>query len=126
MMQSEKRNYPRIESDASADMVTADGAVYPAVVLDISLTGAQLLCDRPTAERVAPRLTATRAEDCVFLTVRMRLKLRDRSTVRLQVQCQIMLVRAVGEDEFRLGLRYESFRDKGSYQALEAYVDDWL
>lgn len=125
-MQAEKRNYPRVESDASVDIVTADGATYPAVVLDVSLTGAQLLCDRPTAEIIAPALHETGPQHQLTVTLRMRLKLRDRSTVRLQVLSDLVSVREMADDEYRLGLRYRNFRDRQSYQALESYVDDWL
>ncbi|HET9679030.1 MAG TPA: PilZ domain-containing protein [Gammaproteobacteria bacterium] len=120
MQQTDQRDYPRVESEASVEIVTADRRTYPALVLDVSLTGAQLLCDRPTVEQTIN--TADNDE----ITIRMRLKLRNRATVRAQISCLVMSVREVDTDEFRVGLKYDHFHDKNSYQALEDYVDDWL
>lgn len=118
---ADKRDYPRIESEVSVEIVTDDRSTYPALVLDVSLTGAQLLCDRPTVtQTIAPA-----EKEHHEITIRMRLKLRDRSTVRTQIHCQVMSVREVEEDEFRVGLKYSHFYDQNSYQALEDYVDDW-
>lgn len=119
MQQADKRDYPRIQSEASVDLVTSDKSSYPALILDVSLAGAQLLCDRPTVEQ------AINTQPNQEITIRMRLKLRDRSTVRTQIKCRVMSVREVDTDEFRVGLKYSDFHDEKSYHALEAYVDDW-
>lgn len=115
----ERRNFPRLASDTSVEIVAADGNTYPAILADISLSGAQLLCDRPTAERVAPGGAGE------VITIRMRLLRPDRSKLRMQAQCEIMVVREAEGDEVRLGLHYRDF-DADSYSHLETFIDDWL
>lgn len=115
----ERRNFPRLESDTSVELVAADGNTYPAILADISLSGAQLLCDQPTAERVAPGGPGE------VITIRMRLLRPDRSKLRMQAQCEIVAVRAAEGDEVRLGVRYQDF-DADSYVHLETFIDDWL
>jgi len=115
----ERRNFPRLASDASVEIVAAGGHTYPAILADISLSGAQLLCDRPTAERVAP------AGPGEIITIRMRLLRPDRSKLRIQAGCVIMAMREAGDDEIRLGVHYQTF-DADSYAHLETFIDDWL
>lgn len=115
----ERRNFPRLPSDTSVEIVAADGNTYPAILADISLGGAQLLCDRPTAERVAPGGAGE------IITIRMRLLRPNRSKLRMQAQCEIVAVRAAEGDEIHLGLRYQNF-DTDSYAHLETFIDDWL
>lgn len=124
-MAMERRDFPRIESEASSEIVASDGSLYPTLALDISLTGLQLLCDRPTAERVAPKLLGTSPADKTEIVVRIRVYLKDRTKLRVQTRCRIMSVRSIGDDEFRIGLKYLDFHNDG-YSHIERYVDEWL
>lgn len=125
MAASDRRDFPRIETEHSVELVDAGGAVFPTLALDLSLTGMQLLCDEPTAERIAPggetRIDGTPRE----LDVRLRIRLREAGGQRLKIGCQVMSVREVQPDEFRIGLKFVRF-DGDSYHTLEAYIDETL
>lgn len=125
-MSQERRDFPRIETEHSVELVDEDGGVFPTLALDLSLTGMQLLCDQPTAERIAPggTIDGSDGEPREF-DVRLRVWLRDRSRQRLRIRCRLMAVREVQTDEYRIGMKFVGF-EGNSYQMLEAYVDESL
>lgn len=125
-MSQERRDFPRIEEEISAEILDASEGVFPALILDISLTGAQLLCDAPTANHFAPD-GAPAGEDGQprEVGIRLRVPLGDGSRAKIRASGELMAVREVGEDEFRFGLRFTRFTGD-SYSALEAYVDETL
>ena len=125
-MSQERRDFPRIEEELSAELLDADDGVFPALILDISLTGAQLLCDKPTATHFAPdgspeETTGTPRE----VGVRLRVPLGDGGRAKIRAFGQLMAVREVGEDEYRFGIKFNRF-EGDSYTALEAYIDETL
>lgn len=125
-MSQDRRDFPRIETEHSVEVADANGAVFPTLALDLSLTGMQLLCDQPTAERIAPHgVTSHRDGDAREIDVRLRILLRDGSPRRLGIRCQVMSLREVQPDEFRIGVRFIRF-EGDSYHALEAYIDESL
>lgn len=125
MSAQDRRDFPRIETEHSVELVDADGGVFPTLALDLSLTGMQLLCDGPTAERIAPGgETSVNGEPREF-DVRLRVRLHDGGRRRLKIRCQVMSLREVQNDEYRIGLKFVRF-DEDSYHTLEAYVDESL
>lgn len=125
MAASDRRDFPRIETEHSVELVEADGAIFPTLALDLSLTGMQLLCDGPTAERIAPGGETTVDGNPREFDVRLRIRLREGGGQRLKIGCQVMSVREVQDDEFRIGMKFTRF-DGDSYHALEAYIDETL
>lgn len=125
-MSQERRDFPRIETEHSVELVDAQGGVFPTLALDLSLTGLQLLCDQPTAERIAPggELADEQNQPRDF-DIRLRVRLREQGRHRLQIRCRLMSVREVQQDEYRIGMKFIGFTGD-SYHLLEAYVDESL
>ncbi len=123
-MSKERRDFPRIETEHSVEVIDADGGVFPTLALDLSLTGMQLLCDGPTAERIAPGGVTDQDAPREF-DVRLGIRLRDTGRRRLRIRCQVMSVRTAQADDFRIGVRFIRF-ENDSYHALEAYIDESL
>ncbi|HEX7029152.1 MAG TPA: PilZ domain-containing protein [Gammaproteobacteria bacterium] len=121
----DRRDFPRIETEHSVEVVDADGNVFPTLALDLSLTGMQLLCDGPTAERIAPGGAVTTDGQPRELALRLRVRLHEAGRQLIGVRCQVMSLREVQADEFRIGVRFMRF-DGDSYHALEAYIDESL
>lgn len=121
----ERRHYPRIDTEHPAELLDGSGTPHPAHATNISLSGLQVRCDQKTALAFAPKGQATHPRDIPELRVRMSLPLKDRSTVRVEARCKVISFRRVAADDFRFGLQYEFFEGR-SYQALEAYIDDWV
>ena len=125
MSASERRDFPRIETEHSVEVVEADGATFPTLALDLSLTGMQLLCDGPTAERIAPGGDTSQNGEPREFDVRLRIRLREADRKHLRIRCAVMSVREVQADEFRIGVKFTRF-EGDSYHTLEAYIDESL
>lgn len=125
-MSQERRDFPRIETEHSVELVDEDGSAFPTLALDLSLAGMQMLCDQPTAERIAPggNIDACEGKSREF-DVRLRIWLRDQSRHRLRIRCRLMTLREIQTDEYRIGMKFIGF-EGDSYQILEAYVDESL
>ncbi|HEX6929812.1 MAG TPA: hypothetical protein VF267_11205, partial [Gammaproteobacteria bacterium] len=85
----------------------------------------QLLCDGPTAERIAPDRSVAVNGQPRELALRLRVRLREAGRQLIGIHCQVMSLREVQADEFRIGVRFVRFGGD-SYHALEAYIDESL
>lgn len=121
-MSEEKRAFDRIETEHSIRIIGADGSSFPAIASNISLTGLQILCDRPTMERISPHGPETRASHEVQIRVRVTLPDMPENQNKLGLFGRVVAVRPGGQDEFRIGVQFTDF-EPGSYNALEHYLD---
>ncbi|HET6726256.1 MAG TPA: PilZ domain-containing protein [Gammaproteobacteria bacterium] len=110
-MDNDRRQYPRITTDDSVQLID-DDRVLPALALDISLLGMQLLCDAATADSIGRRLNEGDDE--------IRVKI-PRPNGGLDATCRIVYLNS-SDDECRLGLEYMEFLGN-SYDWLEKFVD---
>ncbi len=124
-MSEEKRTFDRIETEHSIRIICEDGNSFPGIAANISLTGLQILCDRPTMERISSHGLETKADHQVPIRVRVSLPDMPENQSKLGLFGQVMSVRAGGQDEFRVGVRFTDF-EPGSYNALEHYLDSHL
>jgi hypothetical protein len=121
-MSEEKRTFDRIETEHSIRILGEDGSSFPAIAANISLTGLQILCDRPTMERISPHGTETRASHDVPIRVRVTLPDMPENQNKLGLFGRVVAIRTGGQDEFRVGVQFTDF-EPGSYNALEHYLD---
>ena len=121
-MSEEKRTFDRIETEHSIRILGEDGSSFPAIAANISLTGLQIVCDRPTMERISPHGTETRAFHEVQIRVRVVLPDMPENQNKLGLFGRVVAVRSGGQDEFRIGVQFTDF-EPGSYNALEHYLD---
>lgn len=124
-MEQEKRTFRRIEVEQSVRIVEADGSTFPAIAADVSLAGMQLLCDKPTMQRISPHGLKTRADHGVRIHVRMNLSQQREGQNRLGLFGRVVSVRQNGDDEYRLGVQFTDY-EPGSYNALETFIDGHL
>jgi hypothetical protein len=124
-MSEEKRTFDRIETEHSIRILCEDGNSFPGIAANISLTGLQILCDKPTMERISPHGLETKASHEVPIRVRVSLPDMPENQSKLGLFGQVMSVRAGEQDEFRIGVRFTDF-EPGSYNALEHYLDTHL
>lgn len=124
-MQQEKRTFRRIAVEHSIRVMEADGSILPAIAIDVSLTGMQILCDGPTMSRITPHSNQTNAGHGVRIHVRITLPDFPDNQGRLGLFGRVVAVRQNGEDEYRLGVQFTDF-EPGTYNALETYIDSHL
>jgi len=125
LMSEEKRTFDRIETEHSIRILCEDGSSFPGIAANISLTGLQIVCDKPTLERITPHGVATKADHQVPIRVKVNLPDMPEAESKLGLFGQIMSVRTSEEDEYRIGVRFTDF-EPGSYNALEHYLDSHL
>jgi c-di-GMP-binding flagellar brake protein YcgR len=125
LMQQEKRTFRRIAVEHSIRIVEADGSILPAIAVDVSLTGMQILCDEPTMNRVTLHGIQTSASDGVRIHVRVSLPDLADNSGRLGLFGRVVAVREGSKDEYRLGVQFTDF-EPGTYHALETYIDSHL
>jgi hypothetical protein len=124
-MSEEKRAFDRIETEHSIRIIGEDGSSLPAIAANISLTGLQILCDRPTMERITPHGAETKAAHEVHIRVRVTLPDMPENQNKLGLFGRVVAVRPGGQDEFRIGVQFIDY-EPGSYNALESYLDKHL
>jgi PilZ domain len=124
-MSEEKRTFDRIETEHSIRIIGDDGSTFPAIAANISLTGLQILCDKPTMARITPHGLQTNASLNVQIRVRVILPGMPESKGKLGLFGRVVSVRESGQDEFRIGVQFTDF-EPGSYNALEHYLDTHL
>ncbi|HEV7164396.1 MAG: PilZ domain-containing protein [Gammaproteobacteria bacterium] len=124
-MSEEKRAFDRIETEHSIRIIGEDGSSLPAIAANISLTGLQILCDRPTMERISPHGAETKASHEVQIRVRVTLPDMPENQNKLGLFGRVVAVRTGGLDEFRIGVQFTDY-EPGSYNALESYLDKHL
>ena len=121
-MSEEKRTFDRVETEHSIRILGDDGSSFPAIAANISLTGLQILCDRPTMERISPHGTETCAAHEVPIRVRVTLPDMPENQNKLGLFGRVVAIRSGGQDEFRIGVQFTDF-EPSSYNALEHYLD---
>jgi len=122
---NDRRIFERIDTQHPVKVLDSDGRAHPALALDISLTGLQLLCNNATAAKLLPA-TALRGElSGEELRVQMQLPLKDGRYSDVDARCRVVAARSDDNDRFRIGLRYIWFENY-TYDDLERFIDDWL
>ena len=123
-MSEERRDFPRVETEHSVEVVDTDGGVFPTLALDLSLTGMQLLCDEPTASRLLPDGPPS-SESPKSVEIRLRLRLQDGTRAKIRANALLVSLRKSGPDDQRIGVKFTNFLGDG-YHALESFIDDSL
>lgn len=122
---SDRRVFGRIDTQHPVKVLDAGGAAHPALALDISLTGLQLLCNRETAARLLPTAALEGRLSGEELRVQMQLPLKDGRYSDVDARCRVVAARDDDGERYRIGLRYIWFENY-SYDDLERFIDDWL
>jgi len=123
-MRDDQRHHPRIEKSLPVELVTAGGEIHHATTLDVSKAGIQLLCDGATIKGV---FGSVRPDPSRRPTVDLSLRLMhpEVGSARFKVVCKAVFSRRLSEQEYRIGLRFESIPE-GAREILSAFVDDCL
>ena len=123
-MPDEQRDHPRIKKSLPVELVVAGDVTLHATTLDVSKTGMQLLCDAATVEGI---FGSTRPDPSRRPSVDLSLRLMhpESGSARFKVVCTAVFSRRLSEQEYRIGLRFESIPE-AARAILNAFVDDCL
>ncbi|MDQ2070241.1 PilZ domain-containing protein [Natronospira bacteriovora] len=122
---SDRRVFERIDTQHPVKVLDAQGHAHPALALDISLTGLQILCNMATAAKLLPESALEGRFQGEELRVQMQLPLKDGRYSDVDARCRVVAARPDDDDRFRIGLRYIWFENY-TYDDLERFIDDWL
>ncbi len=100
---ADRRQMPRTETDVDAQMISSDGRVGPAQVLNVSRGGLAISFDRNTLRTVFPD---NQVLPGTVLSVRFQPQETDSSWQTVQATGVVVWVQQVHEDQYRLGLRW--------------------
>lgn len=111
-MEDDRRLYQRVTADHSIQVLDGDRE-HPALALDISLMGMQLLCDAATAECITHQLNTNQQQ------IRVRIPHCDGG---VDAWCNVVYIRHIADDECRIGVQFIKLLN-GSYTWLEDFID---
>ncbi len=121
----DRRVFGRIDTEHPVKVLDRQGVAHPALALDISLTGLQLLCSHVTTRALLPPDAMSGRPRGESLRVQMQLPLKNGRFSQVDARCRVVDVRRHDPDRFRIGVRYIWFENY-TYDDLEKFIDDWL
>ncbi len=105
----EKRTSARYKTDFSAQVTTKSGQVFPATVSNISLSGLQLCGDHLLVKALMSKLEPHTIKNPIRFSLHFTISTRQRTHVPVDITCQQVYMRRLGDDSFLLGCMFESF-----------------
>ncbi len=120
---SERRQSPRYVIDLSADMVLDKGDVLTVNTRNISSSGLQIICDAWVTDAMEPRGIQSHAISHLLYKVIMGLPIGD-NVEKLYVNCRIMSVQRLSQDEYMLNLAFINF-ENNTENTLNKFLDQY-
>ncbi len=121
-MDENRRDYPRIDTQFSADVRDPAGDVLTVSVINLSRTGLQVVCDRDTAQRIVGE-PAWPVGDTFLL--QLRLPFLWQKPADIVIDCRMIHATVKHGAGFQLGFLFSEFIEDG-YQSLEAFIEECM
>ena len=119
----ERRQSPRYAIDLVADMVLNNGDLVSVNTRNISGSGLQIICDSWVTEEIEPR--GIQSHSTSHLRIKLILGLPvENNTEKLYVNCRIMSVQRLSQDEYTLNLAFTGF-ENNSEQVLTKFLGQY-
>ena len=119
-----RRQHLRIRVNHPVSVRLPDGTFAEDIVHNVSLDGLQLRCPRSIAELFYPSSTAIDENNRPGITLGITFPFPE-GAPEVSVQCRLYYVRALEEDRFTLGLRFEKFEASG-HQHFERFIQECM
>jgi hypothetical protein len=100
-----------------------DGEVIHAITVNLSPAGIQIACDRFTVNSILPLSQRRLPRNTRVVEVRLRFPESSGMPDVIDARCRAVFSRRVAENEYRIGLQFQSF-EGDDYQKLEHFLDD--
>jgi hypothetical protein len=119
-----KRQQLRIRVNYPVSVRLPDGTFAEDIVHNVSLGGLQLRCPRSIAELFYSSSTAIDENNRPRITLRITFPFPE-GAPEVSVQCRVCYVKALGEDRYALGVKFEKFEADG-HQHFERFIQDCM
>lgn len=115
-----RRKYPRVESNSIMSIELADGKFCEAKIVNVSLDGAQINCDKETAKLILPQDTSVTDKQAPKFKGAFELEV-DGEIKKIEAECKIYYVVSLDGVSVSLGLLFEELETSAS-ATLDLYV----
>ncbi len=105
----EKRIAARFKTDFAAQVFVQAGEQFSASVRNISSSGLQLSCDHCLVKALMSKLEVHTSSNPIRFTLLFNVTTTTRTHVPVEIICQQVYLRRLGDDSFLLGCQFESF-----------------
>ncbi len=117
-----RRQLIRIQVNHPVSVRLPDGTFAEDIVHNVSLGGLQLRCSQSIADMLYPSRTTIDENHKPGCTLGITFPFPERAP-EVSVQCRLYYVKALGEDSFALGVKFEKFEARGR-QHFERFIQD--
>jgi len=129
---SERRQTARYEAKLAIDMVLENGNIISVTSRNISSCGLQITCDTWVTDEIEPRGIQSHSISHMRIKAITELPIAGknetskdkRTTKKLYVNCRIMSVQRMSQDEYMLNLAFIDF-ENDSEKVLNDYLDQY-
>lgn len=121
----ERRIYKRFDTDLPVIIMPDSGDRLECRASNVSLAGMEVRTDRWAVSLICPKGEKTTPDQSPVVRMQLDLPTTEGETRSITVDCRIIIVRRVSEQEYYLHIQYEFFQGNG-YDELEEYVDAML
>lgn len=119
------RSQQRVPVELSAVLSTTNGEVFETQALNVSRAGMQIECDMACLTKVLPSRHSAAPGDSIEIDLEFSLPLFRSQPTAILARAEIIHVRRVARDRFRVGLQFAKVGGNG-YLYLEQYVSSRL
>lgn len=120
---SDRRQTPRYVMKLSVDMVLENGSILKVTTRNISSCGLQIICNTWVTDEIEPRGIQNYALSHRRIKAVTELPIGN-ATKKLYVNCRMMSVRRMSQDEYMLNLAFIDF-ENDSEQILDKFLDQY-
>lgn len=107
----EKRLFPRVNANLSAEILCEQGERFDVTVLDTSSSVLKIQCTAVERDIITPHGEWTRNGRPIEAEIRMQLPLTESNTHEINCRCTIAFSRRVAMDKFQVGMKYSRLDD---------------
>jgi hypothetical protein len=110
----DRRQSPRYPVNLDAHLIINNGELGTVTTRNISSNGLQIVCDGWVTDEIEPRGIQSHSTNHIRLKIIMELPVEDQ-TDKLYVNCRIMSVQRLSQDEYTLNLAFIGFENNSEY-----------
>ncbi len=120
---NERRQSPRYNIELPVDLVQGNDNILSAMTRNISSNGLQIVCDSWATNKIEPRGIQSHSLRHLRFKVVADLPTKGDS-LKLYVNCRIMSVQRLSQDEYVLSLAFIDF-ENGTESAIDKFIDQY-
>jgi hypothetical protein len=120
---TEKRQYPRLDTEIPCTLRLPEGDILPAVIVNLSAGGLKFSCGRDTAHHILPRDQRTPGQVTgVEIEIQFNLQSATQAPSSLNALARVIHMERLAQEVFHVGVQYIRI-DEAAVATLKGYID---